>query len=565
MILVRDIYCRKDDWDRGFYAVLDYQNIATKEVASDFVPLRSMLDKVVGFQYKREDKYDTRVLDNVSFNRKVHILNISKADVDGYSKILLKHLGYDKTSYPSIKGELEKILVSQGMQSRIGYVGSHIIQGTQGNADIDYYILPSYEVMRYFFITNTKLSQILLENLGSVRCNPVGVIKGVCEKISDRILVNASGQRVASLFIKQGFKRDIPLLARVAYIKHAHKCLGFLQSSIYKSGIPDAEYEYRHLLTRIPQSEPFKMAVCGKEFVWRGKKYLYINQIYDTKETFPYDKIIYEPLGKDSRMFNGNVEGVREYGGRQGVKSIPGTVTGLSHTEPGGTDGVGEILLSVRTGYRFDGNPKILEEKAPKTEQDLRGEGFGTAEIEKIEATTNTANIDPNSTKGRLEAVADPKLERNPRRECFFAALSMQKEYSVQYLKAPDCTFVSEEVYTDAKSKKHYNILCCGLVKDGCCIYVVRCDGSMDDKSRYAFFHSENFAPLGTGLLRKFHDDVWKYSGINIHPQTLNLSGLISYYQKHNQGILDAESLMTKILEELNSLHRKYTQNTTFL
>lgn len=235
--------------------------------------------------------------------RQDYTIQVAGKALTAASRRLYRHLGLDGAAYSQItdnKRFMRDVIRPLRLPDKFAYSYAHCIPnaGPAHPDFIDYFLVPSFEVLRYFFLHGSMLDEYLLsyftgqgerntQSLGELFTHPTGRPQ----------LVPEGARKLAPLFIREGLSEDeVNCIGRIGFIPQAYNCLELVKESLLVNSLGDKGYAYGKLKTIFPQNEPFKMGVCGQRFRWQNKNYLLVDQIYDTEEIMPFDQVIYMPL-----------------------------------------------------------------------------------------------------------------------------------------------------------------------------------------------------------------------------------------------------------------------------
>lgn len=544
---VNDIYCTKNNFTKEVThnARLRYYNPSTMEFINEYIPFEGLIDRVIGFGYRKSHVGDDIVSSNLG--KEVFIIDVDSDDlVDQVSEPLIfllngriKDESIRKTKMDSLNEALKAI---QHDYNTLWC--NYISLRNTGDSNIDYFLVPCYEIFRYFFLRSVKLATILLGGLTSKNEKYNKMIDGLYQRISDEILVE-EGRRVGSLLVQRKLnERDVLAVGRIAYQENGFKSLETLREScaLMKFDENEPKNNKRTLSTIIPLDEPFRVSLCGEPLRYDGINYLLVNQIGDTIEQLPYDDLYWLPI-QDHRKKLGSFSNDKLNGeGRRVTKATNGARAHADHR--GNADEADDLEIVIPNFHSFPDNNKTV---AIKLDKSVDGKRESRVPVSNVEQTLISILIgfDPNGKGGRGNASIDYE-SINPRRIAFFNALKLLNNFKIAYFDRADGETLT--IHSDYRYIRHappmHNIMLCVLKVDNHHTYIIRGDTTENSVDRYAIFSDSNGAKIEAVTLNSLINlSIENGVGENKDERFL---GKVDYYHRHNQG--DHERKFRRIL-----------------
>ena len=143
---------------QNIVARLFFKNIVTHESKAESIDVNLIFDRVIGRIYDGEGKI---IQLNSERNTEKIDFRVNKSDLGKVSKKLCAYKEFGLVSLE--KGEIEKgeidkfkknFLIPNHLFDELHYAPVHFLKSDTNG--IDYFILPSYEVLRYFFPERIK-------------------------------------------------------------------------------------------------------------------------------------------------------------------------------------------------------------------------------------------------------------------------------------------------------------------------------------------------------------------------------------------------------------------------
>lgn len=307
--------------------------------------------------------------------RQVYLFPITGTALKAPSSRLYRHLGLSGDDYARVKESkpfLRAVVELLQVPTSFGHSHAHCVPNTNPAYPVDYFLIPSYEVLRYFFLHGGRLAKDLLSyftgkgehatwSINELFAHPTGKPE----------IVPDGSRRVAALFVREGLTpTEIQCLARIAFVPEAYDCLNAVKDSLLLNSLEKGAYGYGKLETILPQNTPFDMAVCGQRFTWQDKNYLLVDQIYDTREELPFDQLMYMTLVDHRSQAVLPAAATTVPVKRPATpKTSPDAAHQRTDTQPGNAHQPADITDLLLTGYSFNqaGAPPIQVEKTGQT------------------------------------------------------------------------------------------------------------------------------------------------------------------------------------------------------
>jgi hypothetical protein len=540
--------------------VVTYANPAgfLKDVYS---PLESLYRTVTGTKLIVQNGVADSPVSNPAQRRTIYKVEVTEKSLFRIATPLYEHLSltYEQHKQAIIDSPQFQELTSRLQLPRgFGYTAVHCLPNPDSTSPIQYFIVPSYEVLRYFFFQGNRLPHQLLSYFTGQADKKKHICLGIPELVAhpngEPLIMLHKGERIAFLDIQEGLSdAEVSCLARIAFLSQAEECLervrrDLLLNSVQPSELPEKWRIYKSLRTIFPQDQPFIIAACGREFNWQGKSYLLVDQLYDTQEEMPFDKISYNPLvDHRSKAITLNPT-TQEQPRSSGKKTKPAASAHLTADEPGNANQPANITDFAETVSVFGVKPKVV--KLPKKNQDKRYHTVGTTQEESellslreqgtSEAGPGRAQVDGDELK--TVSDSDSKI-RN-----FFSALRSLHKYTCAYLNLDGDPSSFQNTYhlNRARPGLPYGVVLGSLRpldnSAQATIYIV-----WASTIRYALFYAPALQPLEPSILLQLYTDFFGKLGI---VENLENEKVI-HYQRFNPAESSVEELIKKIENKL--------------
>ncbi|WBO83610.1 hypothetical protein [Hymenobacter yonginensis] len=558
---VNDFCYSKDRFGNGISVscVVSYVN-ARGDVKNIFSPLNVLYRTVIGNKLLVRNKTAHVIVSNPAQQRVLYQTAVTEECLSQTASCFFNHLGltYEQHNQALVSSSPFQTLMRElQLPTGFGYTPVHCLPAPDGSSVIRNVIIPSYEVLRYFFLQGNTLPDLLLSYFTGRAQKGKRICQGIPELVAhptgEPLVVVRNGERVAFLQVKEGLsKAEVSCLARIAFIPWAADCLdkvreGLLLSSARPDNLPDRWHAFKSLRTILPQSRPFMLAACGREFSWQGKSYLLVDQIYDTQEKMPFDKISYLPLGDHrSKSIPLNPAAARENLSPR-TKTQPAASARLTADELGNTNQPTSLMDSVDTVSVFGEKPPVI--KLPKRDQTGRYHTVGISQEEsELLSLLEQGLKDAGPGRVRVEAgIPDTHSQvRN-----LFTALQVLPTYTCAYLNLDQDPPIFQERYYLNRTRPglpHAVMLGRLQPRSGstqATVYVV-----WASTIRYALFYTPTLQPLDSSVLNHLHTELFGKAGLdtNLMQQHLEL------WHRFNPADLRVEGLVSKIEGDLREI-----------
>lgn len=529
-------------------------------------PLSSLHNTIAGSRLEVKNRIATPKY-NSQQNRKLYIIDVPQEFASNEAEPLHTHLNLTDEQYYAYSDDLEYLSLAQGLQFPVtfGSTYAHCIPATKSNPTIDFFIIPSYEVLRHFFLLGSKLpTQLLSYFTGEGERATQSISELVTHPTGSPLIISHQEQRIGFLNIKEGVSElEKKCLARIAYIPQAFTCLELIKSSLLLSSL-DKGFESKTLRTILPQNKSFKIAACGRKFKWQEKIYVIIDQIYDTNEEMPFDYIYFNPIldHRSKARKPGEVAETTKRESRAKVK--PTDSYRITATEPGDNSQAAEIPERIETDYSFLDKPIITFNKLPKKNQ--KGHYSTTITTQEYDRIATLEEAFPGATAGRGSVTRQDKPQiktydpQHSKVKPFFEALTSLKNYTCDYLNFDQATpFFSNKYYLNhARLGSPYRVLLCLLkpLHEGVNthIYVV-----WSGTIRYAVFYISDLGSLPLSLLTEICSKHFSKYGVNSEwkeEDTKQYRQYLESYAKYNPAGAKAAELAKRIEKQLTTIYK---------
>lgn len=519
---------------------------------------------IVGSQVRVENKAVRSFFANAQYEpkRAVYLVPVSGESLENSSKRIYRHLGIEAAAYEEVEQGapfLRDVLHKLHLPAKFGHSHAHCIPNTNPAYPIDYFLVPSGEVLRYFFLHEGKLARELLSYFTSLEEQSLQSLNELFVHPSGKAQVVPDGPyRTASLFVREGLTdQEIHCLARLAFIPRAYNCLEMVKDSLLLNGLIKDTYGYGKLRTIFPQDKPFELAVCGQRFSWQNTRYLLVDQIYDTKEEWPYDQLLYLPL-TDHRSQAVLPEGAETVTTR---KATPRTSPTSPHTQtdskPGDANQPADLTSLLLTGYSFEAKP-AAPIKAEKTDQTTRYQTPVLALVAKnLISLQEQAQAEADAGRGKSHRQDEKHYKAGEQPPTtLFAALSQLEGYTCSYFNLNrDTPSFDYRFHLNQQRglSRPFDIVLCRLESKGppkASIYLVWANAI-----RYGIFYAPALRQLSWATLTELcnryfgFDGVYAFGHKGVHGPLLQ--GHMKGYDRRNQLGKNVAELVDKISGEL--------------
>lgn len=538
-------------------ARLVYQNIITFSIRKEPIDVNLIFDRVIGGIYNREGKVvqfnSQRDTEKIDFR-------IDKSDLGKVSKSLIgyREFGLNWEERNDFK---KNFLVPNHLFEELHYAPVHLLKSDKNG--IDYFILPSYEVLRYFFLKGSRLNKFLFMKFLLSRKDFVDNNNELYVKMESE----ENGIKRHFLMTRLGFSdSEYRVICRMAYVKNAYECVEKVRDSLLRSNQRKDPFEFKTLRTIIPQDESLDVYCSGKRFHYNGKNYFLIDEIHQTREHIPIKdvELIYF---SDTRRNPKDGEGGKnpnKNGGKKGSakKTKPTENPKFTSDELGNDNIPAEVDIFNPKGLFYNDCDDFNLIKHGKIDSGNSYEGKKTLNVP-ADILSLAEGIDKNSKIGRANTHSSSNSESDEikeRREVFYKAINALRLdnmiVSFFQIKSGEVKFTDSAtlVEPDAIKPEYKTIICEIQIRNNgefFYLYVVKSDYLEDEVSRYAMFNNWGFKSYDLNKLRKMHLEIFSKKGIKteLNNNNYNLRDSIQY---HNQSNLVAENLKDKIKREIN-------------
>lgn len=506
------------------------------------------------------------------FNRNSEkiIFRLDKSDLNRTSQKLC-HYSEFKMNSEEIENFIDEVLTPNKLYKKLHYASVHKLKSNKSDNDIDFFILPSYEVMRYFFLKGSRLNKFLF--------NKFLLAKKDFDNNNNELFVKLDSnddKKGSYLLTKQGLSdSEYSTICRMAYIKNGIKCVEEIRKSLLINN-QKLEYEYKSLKTILPQDEPFEMLCTGRRFQFRGKKYFLIYQIHGTKENLPIKDITL--LFFTDRRRNKKIEdGVAgNNNGDKGSKGKKKRTQKKIKAEPNAeltseSLGNGDIAADVQLDYFNDNSfhgDSFNFTKLEKINGEYKHNGTLTIDVPKS-VLSLLSEIDENSDAGRANthsnAVDDSKNNESikMRREIFYEAINNLKSETCkvsffQHKKNGKSLLLNSSTLVEPHNKDSlFETIICQICIEKShefyFLYIAKSDSHQDEISRYAIFNNYFFQKFDLSKLELLYNEIFSNEGLRLKVKDLNNNKYNLKYslEFHNQSDYNQKKLKEKIEREI--------------
>lgn len=559
----------KKNGKNAFYisAQIIFRNLNTNSFKKEFFNIDLIFNKAIGRIFDLDDNI---VNTNAKSKTQKIIFKVDETDLNKISKKLNHYNEFDLKS-DDIPHFVDSVIKPNYLYDKFYYTPVHLLKSNREINDIDYFILPSYEVLRYFFLKGSKLNKFLFNRFLFTK-------KGFSNESNELFIkkeINENGEKGNYLLTRQGFKDvEYHVICRMAYTINAFKCIEEIRKSLLISSQKAIEPEFKILKTILPHDGPFEIECSGKRFMFKGKNYFIINEIHRDKDYSPIKDIkliFFADRRRNSKENNGSKND--DTGNVRVIKRSKQTPnTKITSEELGNEDVQANIEINDNNESNYEDSGFNLI-KLDKVDSGNKYNKTVTNEIPK-EVLSLLGEIDKNSKAGRATTiiVTDNNLEdeeAKKKREIFYSALislrSNNRNVVFFKIKTPDVSLFSDYstlVEPDKKDLLYKTIISQIKVKkdnDFFYLYIVRSDNREDEVSRYAIFNLNSFQKFDLGKLKELYSDIFLKKGLKFKVKDLknNNYNLQSSIEFHNQSKKNAKDLFEKIEIEIENKIKK--------
>ncbi|GAB3636730.1 hypothetical protein GCM10027422_23200 [Hymenobacter arcticus] len=482
------------------------------------------------------------------------IVNVFGESLTTASAEIHNHLGLSEAGYNHaiqydiyLKEAVEKLHLPDNFACNY----AHLVTNEDSNLPADYFIIPSYEVLRYFFLQGSILSKELLTYFTSPAEQASHSITDLVAHPTLKPTIYMDGKkRVATLLIREGLREeDINCLGRIAFSKQASKCLSMIRNSLLLNSSGSRDHSSNKLRTLFPQDNPFKLGVSGRRFTWMGKNYVLVDQIYDTAEDMGFDKIVYLPM-TDRRSQKSLSKGQKDKI-KKSPKTVPTPATILTENAPGNRHQQAEIDVFVETLEIFKKKLELPIKLEKRDQQNRYKTTEGIIVPQDIISILEKGKADQKAGRAKLYRRSGYSSESNEA-FIFFSALAEINGYQVFY-------FNLDEAVVSFAKKHHLNkrllsavsrfdVLLCQFIIDNYNIYL-----AWANNKRYALFYDKSLFKIDDSILEGYCNDSFRKDGV----YTNEIGSKSIIYGRHNQRQVTSSAIAKKIENQLNGIVNK--------
>lgn len=541
----------------GVSCVVSYANPAGV-IKNVYSPLNNLYRTVAGAKLVVRNGTATPV-SNPAQHREIYEVEVTEESLSQTASCLFYHLGltYEQhtqalTDNPSFQ-ELTRTLQ---LPPKFGFTAVHCLPNPDSNGSIQQFILPSYEVLRYFFLQGNRLPHQLLSYFTGKADKGERICQGIPELVAhptgEPLVVPHKGERVAFLEVREGLgKAEVSCLARIAFIPQATDCLdavrdGLLLNSTRPDKLPNDWHAFKSLRTILPQNRPFTIACCGRRFSWQGRSYLLVDQLYDTKEEMPFDKISYTPL-VDHRSKAVPLKPAAQKQQYPRTKTNPAASVQFT-ADAFGNDNQPAILTdSVDTVSVFGVKPEVV--KLPKKDQTGHYHTVGVSQEESALLSLLEQGL-KEAGPGRVQVDGGVPDTHSQVRN-LFKALKSLPNYRCTYLDLDhEPPLFHDDYYLNRTRPGLPYAVVLGCLKPfrdptQANVYVV-----WASTIRYAFFYAPALQPMELSVLAHLHTSLFGKEGIVKLPTEEQLK----FCHRYNPADLGVEQLVKRMEDNLRGI-----------
>lgn len=554
-------FCYSKDWsgkDISASCLVNYSN-SSGEIKNLFSYSQNLYRTIIGSKVVVKNGTAISTISNPAQNRKIYQTKVTDQFLSQVSSCLFYHLGltYEQHSQAITDStQFQELMRKLHLPPKFGYTNVHCITNPDSSSSIQHFIIPSYEVLRYFFLHGNTLSNQFL----SYFTGRAGKDKLVCQGIPELVthptgkplVMPYKGERVAFLEMREGLsKTEILCLARIAFITQAADCLeeirgSILLNSVQPDKLPDKWYAFKSLRTILPQNQPFTIAACGREFSWQGKSYLLVDQLYDTKEEMPFDKISYSPIvDHRSKAVPLNPVSQKQQSPRTKTKSAASPQ--LTANELGNDNQPTTLTDSVDTVSVFGTKPEIV--KLPKKDQKNQYHTVGISqEVSELLSLLERGIKEAGPGRAQVNSgVPDTHTQvRN-----LFLALKSLPNYRCTYLDLDhEPPLFRDSYYLNRTRPGLPYAIVLGCLKPYKSSTQVNVYFIWASTIRYAFFYAPTLQPIDLSVLTQLYNDIFGKEGIIKMPPEDKLE----FCHRYNPADLSTEGLISRMETNLRSI-----------
>ena len=520
---------------------------------------------IVGSRLRVKDKVVRSFSANAQYEpkRKVYLVPVTGKALTDSSTRLYRHLGISGAEYNQLKENslfLRDVVQRLRLPATFGHSHAHCVPNTNPAYPVDYFLVPSHEVLRYFFLHEGGLARKLLSyftgqgerltrSMNELFVHPTG--KPVIEQ--------DGAHRTAALFVSEGLTDpEIHCLARLAFIPEAYLCLEMARDSLLLSSLENDAFGYGKLETIFPQNLPFELAVCGQAITWQHKTFLLVDQIYAVKEERPYDRLLYSPLADHRSQAVLSKEAKTVTTQKVTPKTSPSLPGRLTDAKLGDTNQPADLTSFLLTGYSFNDEPEVPI-KVEKTGQTTRYQTPVLALIaQNLISLLETAQAQADAGRGKMHRRDTVHYAPNERPSAtLFEALERLAGYRCSYFNLDRDTPSFDYLFHLNPHRglgRPFDVVLCRLEPQNApskvSIYLVWANAI-----RYALFYAPALKQLPWATLADLCDNYLGMAGVYAFGKDgvygSVLKGHMRGYDRRNQLNKDAVALARKIETEL--------------
>ena len=552
---IGDIKYKKDKSGDGITIVSKVHYVSDDGTRTTTYPsIYTLFLAIMGMKVRVKDKLIQSFISNASQKRPHYLIKVDDEALFPDSRPIARHLNFPKDtnftqltdSSPSFQSLLRVLQLPPDFIIRHGHL---IPNGSSENA-VDYFIIPSYEILRYFFLYGSSFGRSILSYFTSPdEPGRMEMDELFLHPAGEPLIIEHENRRVAYLAVKPGLSPvEINCLGRIAFHEETYNCLEIIKESLLLSGsISGKGYDFKTLRTTLPFDAPFQLAVCGRPFEWSGKVYLLVDQIYDTQEKALFDKLMYSPFSDFRSQAVLPHEAKVTYSTPTASKTVLGSKSQLTDEQAGGGSQIADLSVLEEHGFSFGEKP--LPVKLDKTGQTNRHKRRASEEIEyELNSVLEQINAGAGLGRTNLHRVDGSTQERFVVLE---AAIGLIQGYSCTYFNVDeDKPFFRRVYHLNARGRNRpYSVLLCRFVpindRLGTSVYLV-----WAEKVRYAIFHAADIGPISLTVLAELCNRQFSQHGVTrklIHDE-------IKAYRRRNPKIMDESKLAGRIKAELDNI-----------
>lgn len=553
-------YYQLDTGGYNLKAQVVYRDLKSNEFIKKKYNVNLLYNKVAGFIVDENDK----VLEyNSDKNDRFYIVNVPENSLKIRSQKVYNLLGYRTADeFNQVKLLFEKdILDAKQMHKSFVYSNAHKIPSNIGDS-FDYYLIPSYEILRFFFLKGSKLTNALFSLFVSEDEKQNKEFNDLYLKINDKDIYDKDGEKTAFLLTKEGLlENEVECLFRIAYLENAYRCVELLKESFLKN----SNKIFYSIKTILPQDSPFKMSVAGTFFEWGNTKYCVVSQIYDSLENFPYSKIEYRPFVDHRKNKMNNTNSLFKDSIQKRTASRASRNANLIQDKLGNKDEEALVDISLPKTFFFKEKVQI---KIEKLDKDSGADNYSARVLEYMEknglSVENGIDKDSKIGRGRTDHGEDKDRENVIRRDVFLKAINTIADYQILYFNTNGfpADFQKKQTVLNQKFDKSlfYNLIICELFRinqmrnEKEYFYIIRADSDISDTSRYAVLRTSLLSKIDPKRMFVAYRDIFSKDGVNSKKKIIDhFRGGIKY-SVFNQASKNENELRDKIKNELDGM-----------